>query len=155
MTSVRQDLAMLCDYVICRHGTTQPGTFTVTLERDATRSSSSKKMFLRKWKFSATQPDRSYAPNPRANHQSAAESFGPEARVWLFGSRVDDRKLGGDVDLLVESDASIDNPAFLAAQLSARLQRKMHGRKVDVLLLAPNLRHLPIHDIALGEGVQL
>ncbi|MBU2803395.1 hypothetical protein HFV02_14285 [Acidithiobacillus caldus] len=26
------------------------------------------------------------------------------------------------------------------------------GGKVDVLLLAPNLRHLPIHDIALGEG---
>ena len=87
--------------------------------------------------------------------QSAAESFGSEARVWLFGSRVDDSKLGGDVDLLVESDAPIDNPAFLAAQLSARLQRKMHGRKVDVLLLAPNLRHLPIHDIALGEGVRL
>ncbi|MBU2769872.1 nucleotidyltransferase domain-containing protein, partial [Acidithiobacillus caldus] len=27
--------------------------------------------------------------------QSAEESFGPEARVWLLGSRVDDRKLGG------------------------------------------------------------
>ena len=87
--------------------------------------------------------------------QSAAEGFGQEARVWLFGSRVDDRKLGGDVDLLVESGAPIDNPAFLAAQLSARLQRKMHGRKVDVLLLAPNLSHLPIHDIALGEGIML
>ena len=36
MTSVRRDLAMLCDYVICRHGTTQPGTVTVTLERGAT-----------------------------------------------------------------------------------------------------------------------
>ncbi len=69
-----------------------------------------------------------------------------------LGSRVDDRKLGGDVDLLVESDSPIDNPAFLAAQLSARLQRKMHGRKVDVFLLAPNLRPLLIHDIALGEG---
>ena len=87
--------------------------------------------------------------------QSAAESFGPEARVWLFGSRVDDSKRGGDVDLLVESDAPIDNPAFLAAQLSARLQRKMHGRKVDVLLLAPNLRPMLIHDSALGEGVRL
>ena len=87
--------------------------------------------------------------------QSAAEGFGPEARVWLFGSRVDDRKRSCDVGLLVESDAPIDNPAFLAARLSARLQRKMHGRKVDVLLLAPNLSHLPIHDIAIGEGVRL
>ncbi|OCX71384.1 DNA polymerase III subunit beta [Acidithiobacillus thiooxidans] len=87
--------------------------------------------------------------------QSAAESFGPEARVWLFGSRVDDCKRGGDVDLLVESAIPIGNPAFLAAQLSARLQRKMHGRKVDVLLLAPNLRHLPIHDIARSEGCRL
>ncbi|WP_215892831.1 nucleotidyltransferase domain-containing protein [Acidithiobacillus ferriphilus] len=50
--------------------------------------------------------------------QSAAEGFGQEARVWLFGSRVDDRKRSCDVGLLVESDAPIDNPAFLAAQLS-------------------------------------
>ena len=83
--------------------------------------------------------------------QSASEGFSPEARVWLFGSRVDDRKRSCDVDLLVESGAPIDNPAFLAAQL----QRKMHGRKADVLLLTPNLSHLPIHDIALGEGVRL
>jgi predicted nucleotidyltransferase len=87
--------------------------------------------------------------------QSAAENFGLEARVWLFGSRVDDSKLGGDVDLLVESDAPIDNPTFLAAQLFARLQWKMHDRKVDILLLASNLRHLPIHGIALSEGVRL
>ena len=78
--------------------------------------------------------------------QSASEGFGPEARVWLFGSRVDDRKRSCDVGLLVESGAPIDNPPSL---------RKMHGRKVDVLLLAPNLSHLPIHDIALGEGVRL
>jgi uncharacterized protein len=31
----------------------------------------------------------------------------------------------------------------------------MHGRQVDIVLLAPNLRRLPIHDIALDEGVLL
>ena len=72
--------------------------------------------------------------------QSAAESFGPEARVWLFGSRVDDRKLGGDVGLLVESTAPIDNPAFLAAQLSSRLQRKMHGRGSKVVNIPQKLQ---------------
>ncbi|MGC9208193.1 hypothetical protein [Acidithiobacillus sp.] len=51
--------------------------------------------------------------------QSVAESFGPEIRTSFFGSQVDDHKRGGDADLLVESNAPIDNPAFSAAQLYA------------------------------------
>ncbi len=87
--------------------------------------------------------------------QTVVEIFGPEVQVLLFGSRVDDSKKGGDVDLLVESDQAIGEPAWLAAQLAARLERSMEGRKVDVLLLAPNLRRLPIHDIAQKNGIPL
>ena len=39
-----------------------------------------------------------------------------------------------------------------AAQMAARLSRIMDGRKVDVLLSAPNLLRLPIHDLAFKEG---
>lgn len=70
----------------------------------------------------------------------------------VFGSRLDDTAHGGDLDLMLELTESVDNPALMAAQMSALVSRAMHGRKVDVLLSAPNLKHLPIHDIAFMEG---
>jgi hypothetical protein len=40
----------------------------------------------------------------------------------------------------------------MTARLAARVSRAMFGRKVDVVLSAPNLKRLPIHDIAFEEG---
>jgi predicted nucleotidyltransferase len=80
---------------------------------------------------------------------------GGSARVWLFGSRVSDDTRGGDVDILVELDSAVLEPAQLSARLAARISRSMFGRRVDVLIKAPNLLHLPIHDVALAQGVQL
>ncbi|MCW5600359.1 hypothetical protein [Nitrosomonas sp.] len=54
---------------------------------------------------------------------------------------------------MLELTEPVENPALLAATLSAKVSRLMHGRKVDVLLSAPNLKRLPIHDIAFEEGV--
>ncbi len=87
--------------------------------------------------------------------QLAAEQFGAGARVLLFGSRVDNASRGGDVDLLVELDTPVDQPAWAAAGLSSRVSRLMEGRRVDVVMLAPNLMRLPIHDVALRDGVLL
>ena len=70
----------------------------------------------------------------------------------LFGSRLRDDARGGDVDLLVELPEAVEDPAVLASRLSALISRSLYGRKVDVLLLAPNLRRLPIHEVALQEG---
>ncbi|CAN0487340.1 unnamed protein product [Phaeothamnion confervicola] len=80
---------------------------------------------------------------------------GDTARVWLFGSRVRDQERGGDVDLLLEVDEPVAEPAQLSARLAAQVSRSMYGRKVDVLIQAPNLMRLPIHAIALAEGVRL
>jgi len=95
------------------------------------------------------------------DHQIAAirilahQLAGTQSRVRVFGSRIDDTQQGGDLDLMLELPEAVENPAFLAAQLAAKVSRLMNGRKVDVLLSAPNLMRLPIHDVAFKEGVIL
>lgn len=71
------------------------------------------------------------------------EEGGPRMRLRLFGSRLDDAAVSGDVDLLLELDEPVAEPAWLAA------------RKVDVVLAAPNLVRLPIHEVAFRRGVEL
>lgn len=82
----------------------------------------------------------------------AHEVAGNAVRVRVFGSRLDDAARGGDLDLLLELASPVDNPAVLAARMAALVSRAMHGRKVDVLLTAPNLQRLPIHEVALSQG---
>lgn len=84
--------------------------------------------------------------------QLSREMTGDRSSVRVFGSRLDDAAHGGDIDLLLELAEPADNPALIAAQFSARVSRAMQGRKVDVLLIAPNLLRLPIHEIAFREG---
>lgn len=84
--------------------------------------------------------------------QLARQVAGSQSRVRVFGSRLDDAAHGGDLDLMLELPEPVDNPALMAAQMSAQVSRVMHGRKVDVLLSAPNLMRLPIHDMAFKEG---
>jgi len=87
--------------------------------------------------------------------QVVAIFAGECAQVALFGSRVDDDQKGGDVDLLVTLNDNVEHPAELSAKISARLMRLFQGRKVDVLLSAPNLKTLAIHSIAVQKGVLL
>ncbi len=85
----------------------------------------------------------------------ARQVAGSQSRVRVFGSRLDDAAHGGDLDLMIELSESVDNPSLMSAQLSALVSCVMDGRKVDVLLSAPNLMRLPIHDMAFKEGILL
>ena len=70
-------------------------------------------------------------------------SFGAGARLWVFGSRVDDQARGGDYDFLVQTDDAD----------AARLV----DAKLDVVLYVPALdpQPRPIHRLALSQGVEL
>ena len=86
---------------------------------------------------------------------TARQLLGTGVKVTLFGSRVDDNRKGGDVDLMVEVPEAIDDPALISARMASRVSRAMEGRKVDVVLKAPNLMLQPIHQIAQQTGVVL
>ncbi len=83
------------------------------------------------------------------------KQWDPSARIYLFGSRTDDNKRGGDIDLLIETSALVENPALIIARLSAGLMRLLQGRKVDIVLSAPNLMQQSIHQQAKSKGIPL
>ncbi len=82
--------------------------------------------------------------------EGAIHRFDPDAEIWLFGSRVDDRGRGGDIDLAV---------------LSRRIQRKerhairheicerIGEQKIDLVVAAD--RSDPMLAVAVSKGVPL
>ncbi len=83
------------------------------------------------------------------------EVCGDDAQVFIFGSRLDKNKKGGDIDLLIKLNQEVNNPAWVIAKVQAKAMIKLGEQKIDVLIDAPNLARLPIHDIALSQGVLL
>jgi predicted nucleotidyltransferase len=80
--------------------------------------------------------------------------------IRLFGSRTDDAKRGGDIDLMLVFKQPIARPAYLRAKVSSQIERQFEAQlggalKVDVLLQAPNLPMQAIHEIAEKQGVLL
>jgi len=83
------------------------------------------------------------------------ETLGPGASVTVFGSRADDRKKGGDLDLLIQTARTVERPAWTSATLSARISKIMHGLNVDVVLQSPATKVSPIHRIARETGIRI
>ena len=83
---------------------------------------------------------------------ATTELAGVGARVRLFGSRLQDALRGGDIDLLIECPEPVLRPVRLATQLTARLQRELGDRRIDVLVIGPNTALAPVLRAALAEG---
>ena len=81
--------------------------------------------------------------------------LGVENRVWLFGSRVNDELRGGDIDLLIETEAAFPNRAKVLCRLYGALIFALGDRKLDVLLKDARTRDAPVFEIAKRTGVIL
>lgn len=84
---------------------------------------------------------------------SAKTFFGPNAKIFLFGSRVDDARKGGDIDLYVETDST----PVLQNKISfiTHLKLTLGDQKIDVVVNAPNKNDQKIFQIARQTGIEL
>jgi predicted nucleotidyltransferase len=83
--------------------------------------------------------------------QSSQEVFGPRVEVSLFGSRVDDAKKGGDIDLYINAPTGNDLKHKIKFLLS--LEQKIGEQKIDVILAVDKNR--PIEQQAIKTGILL
>jgi predicted nucleotidyltransferase len=91
----------------------------------------------------------------QAIRHAAQASFGQNAAVWVFGSRVDDTKKGGDIDLLVRPQAVLaDQPFARKIRMLTLLERQLGERKIDIVVEQP-LDARPIVAVAHATGVQI
>jgi hypothetical protein len=83
--------------------------------------------------------------------------FGQGTQAWLFGSRVDEQRKGGDIDLYLEPE--LQDPAVLVdAKLHCLvdLHKQLGERKIDLVICRKAYKEtLPIFNIALEQGVKL
>ncbi|MCG6870416.1 MAG: nucleotidyltransferase domain-containing protein [Gammaproteobacteria bacterium] len=67
--------------------------------------------------------------------QSAESVFGDQAQVWLFGSRVDDSRRGGDIDLLIRPAPGVsENLLRGKIRFLGMLGRALGERRIDVII---------------------
>ncbi|MEI6653123.1 MAG: nucleotidyltransferase domain-containing protein [Chlorobiaceae bacterium] len=70
---------------------------------------------------------------------------GDGALVWLYGSRLDDTRHGGDIDLLIEPQESVN--LLLRARIKTRLEQTL-SLPVDVMVKNPGTPENPFLSIA-------
>jgi predicted nucleotidyltransferase len=109
----------------------------------------------------------------QAIRQAATAAFGQGTAVWLFGSRVDDAKKGGDIDLLVcpqapayghaaqatpttnATNTAKPQPAFMQkVKMLTLLEQALGERKIDIVVEHPQDQR-PIVEVAHTTGIRL
>jgi predicted nucleotidyltransferase len=75
--------------------------------------------------------------------------------IYLFGSRIDDFKRGGDIDLYILLEEEITISALFNKKIDflVDLKQKIGNQKIDVLISKD--KNLPIEQEALRNGIKL
>ncbi len=88
--------------------------------------------------------------NDITNIKQCLHRLDEQAKVYLFGSRTDDNKKGGDIDLLIISN-KIDFIEKL--QLKICIKEKIGDQKLDIIISPEN--KTPFASLAMEAAIQL
>jgi len=80
--------------------------------------------------------------------------FGESARIWLFGSRVDDNKHGGDIDLYIETDLT-EKTVEAKLQMRSEIWSVFGEQKIDLLVRPRTKPRTAMQDVAMVSAVEL
>lgn len=76
----------------------------------------------------------------------------PDAKIWLFGSRVDDNKKGGDIDIAILSNI-LHNNIMQIIKVKRSIFNKIGEQQIDIVT-SKNAQEA-IFKIAMAEGIEL
>jgi len=87
----------------------------------------------------------------------ACEVWGDQTMIYLFGSRTDDSKKGGDIDLFVDLEAEQEPKKIMLqkAEFLGKLDFLLGEQKIDLLVKTHYNNYLPIIRIAQITGIAL
>jgi predicted nucleotidyltransferase len=84
---------------------------------------------------------------------AAKRFFGDDCKVYLFGSRVDDSKNGGDIDIFIETVKEVSIHSEI--DFLVEVEKNITSRHVDLVVKTPSKKHRKIFETAKKEGVLL
>ncbi len=88
--------------------------------------------------------------------EAVINQFGEDAEIFLFGSRVDDNKKGGDIDLLVVAAVDCTDVELKKIRSVTAIQFAIGDQKIDLVVTRDikNDQRLVVRE-ALEKGVRL
>jgi len=84
---------------------------------------------------------------------AAIECFAKDAEVYLFGSRIENNKRGGDIDIYIET-AVTDNILKRKLKMLGMLQSNLGEQKIDIVV-NNFISDIYIYKVARNEGIRL
>jgi predicted nucleotidyltransferase len=77
----------------------------------------------------------------------------PDAEVFLFGSRADDNRKGGDIDIFLNTSNTVTVSEKM--KLLVQLERKGIQRRVDLIIQTPEKQKPTLYHEVITKGIRL